>query len=116
MAGTQATFEHHHEALADYDVEETLLDYTEDSVVVTNMGVFRGLDEIRGLFTNLLTEFAEVETTIDVDETHVEDDFAYSVWHAKTPGTVYDFCTDTFYIPEDTIQFQTFAGKLRPNE
>jgi len=27
---------------------------------------------------------------------------------------VYEFCTDTFYIPEETIEFQTDAGRVEP--
>jgi uncharacterized protein (TIGR02246 family) len=113
---TQDTFDRHCDALAAHDVDATLADYAEDAVLVTTMGVFRGRDEIRGLFENMLSEFAAADATLHVDETHVEDDFAYLVWHAETDETVYEFCTDTFYIPEDTIRFQTFAGKLTPKE
>ncbi|GGL65279.1 nuclear transport factor 2 family protein [Halocalculus aciditolerans] len=109
---TQQTFDRHCDALADYDVDATLADYAEDSVVVTNMGVFRGLDEIRGLFESMLFEFDASDAALEIDEAHVEDDFAYLVWHAETNETVYEFCTDTFYVPNDTIRFQTFAGKL----
>jgi len=116
MTGTRETFDHHCDALAAHDVEDTLTDYADDSVVVTNMGVFRGLDEIRGLFENMLSEFAAADAVLEIDEMHVEDDFAYLVWHAETDETVYEFCTDTFYIPDDTIRFQTFAGKLSPKE
>lgn len=30
-----------------------MVDYTDDSVVVTNLGIFRGRSEIEGLFTDL---------------------------------------------------------------
>jgi len=114
MSDTESVFEHHIEAFANQDLDEVMIDYTDDSVVVTNMGVFRGLDEIEGLFRNLFDEFSQEGTTIEVDDTIVEDDFGYLLWHGETPDNVYEFCTDTFYVPGETIEFQSFAGKVQP--
>ena len=114
MSDTEAAFDHHLEAFVSQDLDEVMVDYTDDSVVVTNMGVFRGLDEIEGLFANLFDEFSQDGTTLDVDDTVVEGEFAYLLWHAETPDNVYEFCTDTFYVPGETIEFQTFAGKVQP--
>ncbi|MFB6085810.1 MAG: hypothetical protein ABEJ84_03230 [Halodesulfurarchaeum sp.] len=46
----------------------------------------------------------------------VEGEFAFLRWDAETPDNVYEFCTDTFHIPDGTIQFQSFAGKIEPKE
>lgn len=116
MGDTDTVLDHHLEAFANQDLEETMIDYTEDSVVITNMGVFRGLNEIEELFTGLFDEFSQGGTNLEVDDTITEGDFAYLLWHAETPDNVYEFCTDTFYIPEGTIDFQTFAGKIEPKE
>lgn len=116
MSDTDDVLDHHLDAFANQDLEEIMVDYTEDSVVVTNLGVFRGLDEIEGLFTDLFDEFSHEAATIDVDDTIVEDEFAYLLWHGETPDSVYEFCTDTFYIPEETIDFQTFAGKIESRD
>lgn len=114
MSDTDAVLDHHLDAFANQDLEETMVDYTEDSVVVTNLGVFRGLDGTEELFTNLFDEFSQEGTTLEVDDTIVEGDFAYLLWHAETPDNVYEFCTDTFYVPDGTIEFQTYAGKIEP--
>lgn len=114
MSDTEAVLDHHLDAFANQELAETMTDYAEDSVIVTNLGVFRGLDEIEGLFADLFEEFSQEGTTLEVDDTIVEDDFAYLLWHADTPANVYEFCTDTFYIPEETIDFQTFAGYIDP--
>jgi hypothetical protein len=111
---TAAVLDHHLEAFADQDLEETMIDYDDDSIVVTNMGVFRGLEEIEGLFAELFEEFSQDGATIEVDDTIVEGGFAYLLWHGDTPENAYEFCTDTFYIPDGTIEFQTFAGKIEP--
>lgn len=114
MSKTQHTFDNHFEAFANQDLDAVMDDYVEDSVVITNMGVFRGPEEIEGLFSDLFAEFEQEGTTIEVDETVVEDDVAYFVWHAETPDNEYEFCTDTFYIPDEAIERQTFAGKIEP--
>ena len=114
MSDTESVLDHHLEAFANQDLEKIMVDYVEDSVVVTNMGVFRGFDEIEGLFAELFEEFSQDGTTLEVDDTIVESDFAYILWHAETPDSVYEFCTDTFYIPGETIDFQTFAGNVEP--
>lgn len=116
MSTTQSVLDDHLDAFANQDLEKIMVDYTEDSVVVTNMGVFRGLDEIEGLFADLFEEFAQEGSTIEVDDTIVETDFAYLLWHGESPDNVYEFCTDTFYIPAETIDFQTFAGQLEPKD
>jgi len=116
MSDTDAVLDHHLEAFAEQDLDETMTDYVEESVVVTNMGVFRGLEEIEGLFAGLFEEFSQEGTTLEVDDTIVEGDFAYLLWHAETPDSVYEFCTDTFYIPDGTIDFQTFAGQVESKD
>ncbi|MFB6234597.1 MAG: nuclear transport factor 2 family protein [Halopenitus sp.] len=114
MSDTTAVLEHHLDAFGAQDLEAVMVDYTDDSVVVTNLGEFHGLDEIEGLFTDLFDEFSQDGATIDVDDTVVEDDFAYLLWHGETPDNVYEFCTDTFHIPDGTIDYQSFAGRIEP--
>jgi ketosteroid isomerase-like protein len=116
MSDTDRVLDHHLDAFANQDLEEIMVDYVEDSTVVTNLGVYRGLGEIEELFTGLFDEFSQEGTTLEVDDTIVEGDFAYLLWQAETPDNDYEFCTDTFYIPEDAIEFQTFAGKIEPRE
>lgn len=114
MGDTNAVLDHHLDAFGTQNMEEVMADYDEDSIVVTNLGVYRGLDEIGDLFETLFAEFSQDGATIEVDDTIHENDFAYLLWHGDTPENVYEFCTDTFYIPDETIEFQSFAGKIEP--
>lgn len=114
MSTTHTVLDHHLAAFNDQDLRSVMEDYTDDSVVVTNQGTFRGLDGISGLFEELFAEFSSPESSITIDEQVVEGDFGYIVWHAETPDNDYEFATDTFYIPDDGIVFQTFAGKITP--
>lgn len=111
---TQTVLDHHLEAFGEQDLETVMEDYTDDSVVITNLGTFRGLDGISGLFEDLFAEFSAPEASITIDQQVVEGDFGYIVWHAETSDNHYEFATDTFYIPDDAIAFQTFAGKITP--
>jgi len=116
MNDTEAVLDHHLDAFATQDLAAVMTDYAEESTIVTNLGVCRGLDEIEGLFADLFEEFEQEGATIQVDDTIVEDEFAYLLWHGETPDNVYEFCTDSFYIPDEIIEFQTFAGKIEPND
>ncbi len=111
---TEATLEHHLEAFGEQDLSAVMEDYTDESTIVTNQGVFRGLEEIEGLFENLFAEFSQSGTTMSIDEQLVEGEFGYIVWNAETPENVYEFATDTFHIPDDEIVFQTFAADITP--
>ncbi|WP_265109412.1 nuclear transport factor 2 family protein [Halosolutus halophilus] len=116
MTTTESVLEHHLEAFGNQDLEAVMEDYTDESTVVTNMGTFRGLEEIEGLFTNLFDEFDDPDASITMEEELVEGEFAYIIWTAETPENDYEFATDTFHIPDETITFQTFAGKISPKE
>jgi ketosteroid isomerase-like protein len=114
MSDTETVLDHHLDAFTSQDLDATLADYTDDSVVITNMGVFRGLDEIETLFSGLYEEFSQSRTTVELDEKTVEGDLAYIVWHGETPDNDYEFCTDTFLVRDGIIHRQTFAGKVEP--
>jgi hypothetical protein len=111
---TEDVLDHHLDAFTGQDLDECLADYTDDSVIITNMGTFRGLDEIEGLFAGLFEEFSQDGSTIELDQKEIEGEYAYIVWHGETPDNVYEFCTDTFVVEDDVITRQTFAGKVEP--
>ena len=114
MTDTEAVLDHHLDAFTGQDLEETLADYTDDSVVITNMGVFEGLDEIEELFAGLYEEFDAPDSTVELDRKTIEGEYAYIVWHGETPENDYEFCTDTFVVRDGVIHRQTFAGKIEP--
>jgi len=114
MTTTEDVLDHHLDAFTAQDLDETLADYTDESVVITNVGTFRGLDEIEGLFADLFEEFSQEGSRIDLEQKTVEDEYAYIVWNGETPENDYEFCTDTFVVRDGTIHRQTFAGKIEP--
>ena len=111
---TDAVLEHHLTAFMDLDIEEILADYTDDSVVITNMGTFRGMEDIRGLFEGFFEEFSQGNVDMEVDQQTVDGDVAYITWHGETPDNVYEVCTDTFIVEDGIITTQTYGGKVEP--
>ncbi|AUV82934.1 nuclear transport factor 2 family protein [Salinigranum rubrum] len=114
MSTTEDVLDHHLDAFTTQDLEEVMVDYDDDSVVITNMGTFRGLDEIEDLFSGLFDEYSQEGSRVDLEQKEIEGDTAYIVWNGETPDNDYEFCTDTFRIEDGIITLQTFAGKVEP--
>lgn len=116
MSTTASVLEHHLDAFGNQNLEEVMADYDESSVVITNDGTYRGIDEIQGLFEGLFADFDRQGATIAVHLQEVEDDVAYITWEGETPDNEYEFATDTFVVEDGVITTQTFAGVIEPKE
>jgi ketosteroid isomerase-like protein len=104
------------EVFGKQDLDGTMEDYTDGSVVISPQGVFRGREEIQGLFENIFAEFSQSGTTFSLERQIVEGECAFIEWHAETPDNKYEFATDTFVIRDGTITTQTFTGVITPRE
>ena len=112
MATTKEVFDHHNETFANLDLEGVLEDYAEDSTIVSNMGTYSGMDEIREMFEAFFEEFDDPDATFELKEEIVEGNIGYTTWEAESPENVYEFGTDTFFIQDGKIVDQTFAAKV----
>lgn len=111
---TESVLDHHLDAFTNQKLDAVMEDYSDDSVVITNMGTFSGLEEIEGLFSDMFSEFSQAGSDIEVTKQEIEGDLAYITWHGETPDNDYELATDTFIIRDDIIEKQTFAGKIEP--
>ncbi len=112
---TKQVADHHLEAFLTGDLDETMKDYTDDSVFISPNGIARGRDEIRAVFTRLLGGlFAPGTYELTVDMEHVEGDVAYLLWHADCASAAIVMATDTFVIRDGVIATQTVAVRLEP--
>lgn len=111
---TESVLEHHLTAFMERDVDEYLTDYTDESVIISNIGTFHGLDEIKSLAETMFAEFSQPDVSFTPDEQVIEGNVAFAVWHADTPDNVYEFGTDTLVINDGVIETQTFAVKATP--
>jgi len=103
-------FSNHFAAFGGQDVEQIMLDYTEESVITVfnhvtgQKDVFEGLDGVRSCFVGL---FASLPDTSDLGAPiiHVEEGGSaqvFLIWRAPASG--YDSATDTFiFSPEGKI-------------
>jgi hypothetical protein len=107
---TEAVFGHHLQALMARSVDEIVSDYIESSVVFTQNGTFRGLEQIRAFFTEGLKIFTpEVLGALKVSEQSIDGEFAYVVWSA---GEAILLGMDTFCIRDGKIIMQAFVAQF----
>lgn len=107
---TKEVLDHHWMAFQKNDLEETMKDYTEESVLITPGGTYRGLEQIRENFINAFKLFPSDSTMFTLDKSIVVKDVGYILWKSKTPTFNLTYATDTFIIRGGKIVRQTYAG------
>ena len=107
---TKEILDHHWVAFQKNDLEATMDDYTEESVLITPDTTYTGLDEIRKNFVNAFVVFPKDSSTLVLDKSVVAKDVGYILWHAKTPALTLSYATDTFIIQNGKIVRQSYAG------
>lgn len=110
-APAAAVLERHIAAFARHDVDAIMADYTDASVLITPDGVLEGQAEIRALFKSLVEEFSAPEADVTIHHRFTHGPVAYVTWSAETPARRYELATDTLYVIDDRIHYQTFAAK-----
>lgn len=107
---TSSVLARHLEAIFTRDVDKIMADYAADAVLFTPTATFRGLDQVRGFFTQALNIFTpEVLATMQLSRQDVDGEFAYIFWSA---GATVPLGSDTFYIHAGKIVMQSFAGQF----
>ena len=111
---TEKVLKHHWDAFQAHDLEETMADYTEESVLITPDRTYTGLTEIRENFVNAFAAFPRDSATLTLDKSVVSKDVGYILWKASTPKFNLTYATDTFIITDGKILRQTYAGVASP--
>jgi len=111
---TKEILQHHWDAFQANDLEATMADYTEESILVTPDKTFKGLAAIRENFEFAFSVLPKDSTTMKLTKSIVVNDIGYIHWEAKTPKLNFSFGTDTFIIHDGKIIRQTFAGVITP--
>ena len=107
---TEATLGRHLESVVARDVDRVMADYTDSSVIFTPDGPARGLDAIRGFFTNMLPVLTdEVLGNFKMVRQDVDGEVAYIVWSAPPLA---DLATDTFVVRDGKIVVPTFVAHM----
>ena len=115
-AEANAVLDRHLRAFAAHDVEALMKDYSENAVFVTPSGVLEGKPAIRALFEALVPEFEAPGARLTLERRFAHGPLAYTLWTAETPRHSYTFATDTLYVENGLIRYQTFAAEMREKE
>ena len=107
---TRKVLQHHWEAFQANELEATMADYTEQSILVTPDKTYHGLAEIRANFVAAFGAFTKGSASLKLNKTVVTRDIGYIIWEATTPKFNLTFATDTFIIQNGKIISQTYAG------
>jgi len=113
MRSTAEVLAHHFECFASRDLDGIAGDYSANALFFTPDGVLHGPEAIRGVFENLLREFAKPGASITSKKRLIEGEYAYSVFSAETPDNSYELANDVFVVRNGSIQMQAFTAKVR---
>jgi hypothetical protein len=113
-ARTREVLEHHWKTFKDNDLEGTMSDYSEESVLITPNRTYKGLQEIRDNFVAAFAAYPKDATAMQLDKSVVQRDIGYILWEATAPKVRLSFGTDTFVIRDGKILSQTYGGVATP--
>jgi hypothetical protein len=113
-ASSLALLNRHLTSFQKKDLNALMEDYTNESVFITQAATYKGIEEIKGFFTDLMGYFPPQGSSFTLDKTIVSDDLIYIVWHAKTPRIDIPLGSDTFIIKDGKISRQTFVKSSLP--
>jgi ketosteroid isomerase-like protein len=99
---------HHVTSLTNCRLEDVLLDYSDESVVMVQGKTFRGLAEIRAFFQASIAETPpELFAAMTVLHQDIQGEVAFAVWKAEP---FIKLGTDTFVIHNGKILAQTYVS------
>lgn len=110
----EKTLNHHLQAFGEGNVTEILADYTEDSVLIVEDNVIKGLDNLKAFFQNLFDHSLPPGSDFTLKHTQVVDNIAYLVWTAQTDKLSFKLGTDTCVIVDGKILKHTVATSIEP--
>ncbi len=110
---TEDVLNHHLASFGAGDVDATMEDYTDDSVLILPDATLTGLSTIRAAFTDFYEGLFKPGTyEFTMDRTEVSGDTGYILWHSTNVGADVKLGTDTFVIRDGKIPVQTFAALI----
>jgi ketosteroid isomerase-like protein len=109
----EQVLEVHVQAVLNGNMEALRQDYTEESVLMTANGSFKGLDAIEGEFRNLLAAFPNGFTINPIKQV-VDGENILLVWSGDSEDIDIVLAVDTFVIRDGKIMLQTAAGHFVP--
>ncbi len=103
---------HHLNAFGNNDLAEIMLDYTEDSEVLTSTGAIKGLSAIAAFFSDLFI-IIPTGSAFEMKQLTVTENVAHIIWASESAVTAIPFGTDTFVLEQDKIKFNTISADIK---
>lgn len=110
---TQRVVNNHLQAFGQGDLDAIMDDFADDAAFHTSDAVYRGYDEIRELFSELLAKFPP-GSDIQINQRRIDGELAFLVWSGKSENVEVSFAVDTIIIRNGKIVKQTFAAQMSP--
>lgn len=110
ISTTESVLGQHIQALVSRNLDAIVSDFTDDAVVFTPNGAFKGSENIRAFFTaalNMLTP--EAMNNLTVIKQDIDGEFAYVLWSA---APAVSFAGDTFCVRNGKIILQSFVTQM----
>ncbi|ANF52646.1 hypothetical protein A0O34_19955 [Chryseobacterium glaciei] len=105
---TKKILNDHLTAFGENDLDKIMLDYTEESKVLTKDGVIRGLEDIRAFFSKLF-EIIPTGSFFEMQQLSITQNVAHIIWNSKSSVAEIPFGTDTFFMENGKIKFHTVS-------
>ena len=107
MKSTQQVLDHHLQAFGE-GLDSILSDYDENSCIISQQGIYRGIAPITAFFTAFVSGLPlGFMDSFKITKMEIDGDVAYLTWEANP---WFPFGTDTFVIKDGKINYQTFAA------
>nr|WP_315158323.1 nuclear transport factor 2 family protein [uncultured Flavobacterium sp.] len=108
---TQNVLMHHLTAFGENNLDEILLDYSEESLILTDQGKIQGLNNIRQLFEAMFILIPS-GATFEIKSLTISDCVAQIIWSSQSSTAEIPFGSDTFLIEDEKIKVHTIATLL----
>ncbi len=76
-SSTEAIIDHHLEAFGNGDIDELMLDYTDDSILITPEKTLSNINEITALFNKFITYVIPPGCDFELSKKIINGDIAY---------------------------------------
>lgn len=109
MATVNEVFEHHLSVFSAGNIDDILVDYSAQTIMIHGDRVWRGLSGAREFFHLWIEDLLPVGSRFDIIDRQVVDDWLCITWTAESDNYKFDYGSDTFLIRDNKILRQTAA-------
>lgn len=111
MNNTETILAHHLTAFGNNNLDEIMMDYTEQSTLLTDNGELNGLDKIRHFFTEMF-RLIPTDSEFEMKQFTIKENVAHIIWASKSNVANIPLGSDTFILENDKIKFHSVVAYI----